>query len=279
MMRVSYRPVDPPRGAAAARFKARGPHTVTFSVWRALFLREALDRLFDMRAAWLWMLMEPVIHIGFFTYIYTVIRVRFVGGIDAAMWVIAGMLAFFMFRRTAVQVTYAVESNQPLFAYRQVKAFDVAFARAVLEAFLMVIVSAVILVVAELTGHPAMPSDPLLVAVTVFGLWLFGVGYGLVTSVLMVLVPESEHILKILMLPLYLISGTISPLSAIPAPYLDLLLLNPIAHGLELVRLGFGTEYHVVAGVSLGYLYAWSGLSFFLGLALYRSFARQLVTQ
>lgn len=48
-----------------------------------------------------------------------------------------------------------------------------------------------------------------------------------------------EHVLKILMLPLYLISGVILPLAAIPQPYLDLLLLNPIAHGLELARAGF----------------------------------------
>ncbi|ALM86445.1 ABC transporter permease [Bordetella sp. N] len=277
-MRISYRPIAPPADEASTH-RARSPYTVSFAVARALFLREALDRLFDMRAAWLWLLMEPVIHIGFITYIYTVIRLRNIGGIDAAMWVITGMLAFFMFRRTAVQVTYAVESNQPLFAYRQVKAFDVALARGVLEAFLMVVVSTLILAGAGLAGYPVLPSDPLLVAVTVFGLWLFGVGYGLVASVLMVLVPESEHILKILMLPLYLISGTISPISAIPSAYQDMLLWNPVAHGLELVRYGFGTEYHMVAGVDLAYLYTWAGLSFFLGLALYRRFARKLVTQ
>lgn len=261
------------------RSKARSPHAVTFDVWRALFLREALDRLFDMRAAWFWLLMEPLMHIGFITFVYTVIRVRTIAGIDSAVWVIVGMLAFFMYRRTAVQVMYAVESNQPLFAYRQVKPFDVALMRAALEGFLMLMVSIAILALALLFGRAAVPHDPLMVIVALFGLWLFGVGYGLVASVLMALVPETEHILKIAMMPLYLVSGTIASLTTVPQPYQGWLLFNPIAHGLELIRQGFGTEYYVMPGVSLSYLYAWAGGSVFLGLALYRRFARQLVMQ
>jgi len=38
------------------------PHClrVTFSVWKAMFLREAVARLSAGRAAWLWLLLEPV---------------------------------------------------------------------------------------------------------------------------------------------------------------------------------------------------------------------------
>ncbi len=257
--------------------EARNPLLVSFAVWKAIFLREALDRLFDMRAAWFWLLVEPVLHIGFLVFIFTVIRMRTVGNADVAVWIIVGMLAFFLFRRTAVQVTYAVDSNRPLFTYRQVKPFDPVLARAVLEAFLMSIISIIIIGTAILLGHEAWPHDALLVLQANFGLWLFGIGYGLVASVLMELVPEMEHVLKILMLPLYLISGVILPLAAIPQPYLDLLMLNPIAHGLELARAGFFPYYHTVPGLSMEYLYAWGISGIFLGLILYRRFALQLV--
>ena len=40
--------------------------------------------------------------------------------------------------------------------------------------------------------------------IALFGLWLFGMGYGLIASVLIALVRETEHILKIMMMPLYL---------------------------------------------------------------------------
>jgi capsular polysaccharide transport system permease protein len=257
----------------------RSPLSITFAVWHAIFLREALDRLFDMRAAWFWLLAEPVLHIGFITFLFAVIRVRAIGNADVVIWIVVGMLAFFLFRRTAVQVTYAVDSNRPLFTYRQVKPFDPAMARAVLEAFLMAIVAAVILAAVALLGHVVFPSDALLVLQAVFGLWLFGFGYGLVASVWMELVPEMEHVLKILMIPLYLISGVIWPLASIPQPYRDLIMLNPVAHGLELVRLGFLPYYHAVPELSMAYLYTCAIVSVFLGLMLYRRFAVQLVMQ
>lgn len=255
----------------------RNPLAVTFAVWRAIFLREALDRLFDMRFAWFWLLAEPILHIVFIAWIMTVIRVRTIGNADVVVWIIVGMLTFFLFRRTAVQVTYAVDSNRPLFTYRQVKPFDPAIARAVLEAFLMTMISVIILLTAALLGHDTFPVDALLVMQAVFGLWLFGIGYGLIASVLMELVPEMEHVLKILMMPLYLISGVIWPLANVPAPYRDMLMINPIAHGLELARMGFFPNYHAVPGVSMPYLYAWGVVSVFLGLVLYRRFAIHLV--
>ncbi len=221
--------------------------------------------------------MEPVLHISFITFIFTVIRLRTVGGIDSSIWIVVGMLAFFTFRRTAIQVMYAVDSNKPLFAYRQVQPFDTSVARGVLEAFLMVLVTSVILTGVALLGHDIRPDDPIQVVIALFGLWLFGMGYGLIASVLIALVRETEHILKIMMMPLYLISGVIMPISAVPQPYRDLLLFNPLVHGLELVRQGFSSYYHVVAGISMAYLYAWGVVSLFLGLLLYRRFTQQLV--
>jgi capsular polysaccharide transport system permease protein len=257
--------------------EARNPLSVAFSVWHAIFLREALDRLFDMRGAWFWMLLEPVFHIGFMTFIFSVIRLRTIGNVDIVIWIIVGMLSFFLWRRTATQVTYAIDSNRPLFTYRQVKLFDAAIVRAVLELFVMAIVSVVILLAVALLGHEVFPGDPLLAMQALAGLWLFGIGYGLVASVLMELVPEMEHILKMIMMPLYLISGVIFPLAAVPQPYRDLLMINPIAHGLELARKGFAPNYQAVPETSASYLFAWVLTSIFLGLVLYRRFAFRLV--
>jgi len=259
--------------------RVRNPIEVTLSVWRAMFLREALDRLFDMRGAWFWLLFEPVMHIGFIAVIWTVIRMHTAGGIDYAVWIIVGMLAFFLFRRTAMQVMHAPDSNRPLFAYRQVKPFDTAIVRAILEAFLMSLISMIVLSVAALLGHVPLPNDPLRAMAAALGLWLFGLGYGVIASVLMELVPETKHILMILMLPLYLISGVIWPLVNVPLPYRDVLMLNPIAHGLEEVRMGFAPYYHAVPGVSLSYLYAIALISVFIGLLLYRRYSLRLVMQ
>lgn len=254
-----------------------GSAALTFAVWRAMLLREALDRLFAMRAAWFWLLVEPMLHIGFITFLMAVVRLRQISGADAVVWTVIGLLGFFLFRRTAIQSMYGVDCNRPLFVYRQVKPVDPPLVRAVLEAFLMLLVSTLILSLVALLGRNVLPDDPLRVLLALAGLWLLGLGYGLVVSVLIILVRELEHIFKILMLPLYLISGVIFPLAVVPPKYLDWLMLNPVAHGLEMVRGGFHAGYHTVAGASLAYLYAWALCFICIGFVLHRVFALRLV--
>lgn len=255
-----------------------GPLTNTATVWQALFLREALDRFFGSRAAWGWLIVEPAMHIGFISAVWGMMRRNSMGGIDVSMWIILGMLSFFLFRRTGVQALHALDCNKAFFAFRQVRPFDVALVRASVEAFSMFFISLFILGAAALMGLDVLPDDPLTALLALAGLWLFGLGYGLVTSVCMRLVPDSGHIFQILMMPLYLISGVIMPLTFIPLPYRDWLLWNPLLHGLELVRLGFFKNYHTV-DVSFGYLYGWVLVSIALGLTLYRALETRLVTQ
>jgi capsular polysaccharide transport system permease protein len=255
------------------------PFTTTLRVWHAIFLREALDRLFGMRAAWMWLIVEPAMHIGFISFVWTVLRRRSMGGVDVMLWIIVGMLAFFLFRRTAIQAMHAIDCNRAFFAFRQVRPFDAAFVRAGVEAFVMSIISLFIFTATVFTGRNPLPHDPLLVIAAVAGLWLFGLGYGLVASVLMRLIPETTHILQILMMPLYLLSGVIWPIVSIPPLYRDWLMVNPLVHGLEAARTGFFATYHTVPDVSLSYLYLWALCSVCLGLALYRVYETRLVMQ
>jgi capsular polysaccharide transport system permease protein len=257
----------------------RSSLSITLSVWKALFLREALSRFFASRAAWFWLLLDPVFHVAYLMVIFTMLRVQSVGGIDFANWIMIGLLAFFMFRSTATQVTNSISANIALFAYRQVKPVDTALVRAALEGMMMVLVTLILLSGAGLLGLSVIPADPLAVLEALFGLWLAGIGFGLVASVANGLIKELGKIISLLMMPLYIVSGVMFPLSAIPEPYLSWLLLNPVAHGLEAARLGFVPNYHAVPGLSIGFLYGFALISIFLGLALQRRFALRLISQ
>ena len=257
----------------------RSPLSITLSVWKALFLREAVGRLFSSRAAWFWLLAEPVFHVSYMLFVYTVIRVRAIGGIDIVLWLMVGMLGFFMFRRTSIQVGNAISANQSLFVYRQVLPIDTALVRAGLEGLVMAAVTGLLFMGAALLGHSVAPADPVEVLEAFFGLWLVGVGFGLMSSVAVELVPELGRLLKLAMMPLYLVSGVILPLSAVPEPYRGWLMLNPVAHGLEAARVSFAPYYHAVPETSVVYLYAFALTLAFFGLALQRRFALRLVTQ
>jgi capsular polysaccharide transport system permease protein len=257
----------------------RSPLTVTLTVWKALFLREALSRISRERVSWLWLLLEPVVHIVFLMALFTFMRVRHVGGIETAIWIMVGMLAFFMFRRPAQQAMYAVAMGTPLYTYRQVKPVDTVLVRSGLEGFLMVVISALLFSATALTGILVAPADPLAVVAAFFGLWALGLGYSLIISVAGEILPELGHLFTMALQPLYLASGVMVPIVVIPEPYRDWLMLNPVAHGLEAARVGFAPLYRTASDVSLGYLYSFAGVLIFFGLALHRRFVRRLAAQ
>lgn len=252
---------------------------ITLSVWKALFLREAVTRIFSGRAAWLWLLIEPMFNVFYLVIIFTVIHVTTVGGIDTVVWLLVGMLGFFMFRRTATQVMNGVNANKTLFAYRQVKPIDTVLVRGGLEGFLMIIISSILLISIALFGHSVIPADILAVLEAFFGLWLIGLSFGLITSVISELLPELGKIINLIMMPMYVISGVIFPISSVPPPYRDWLMLNPVADGLEAIRLGFAPYYHAAPEMSIAYIYEFALVGIFFGLSLHRRFALRLTTQ
>jgi len=258
---------------------ARSSLTITLAVWKALFLREALSRIFSGRAAWFWLLAEPVIGIVFLIIIFTVIRMRVVGGMDIAIWLTLGMLGFFMFQRTAMQVMNAIGANRVLLAYRQVKLIDTLIARAVLEGFLMIFISYILLAGLSLFGYSVMPDDPLLMGGAFFGLWCTGIGFGLIASVVITLIPGLKKVVKFTLGPMKILSGVIFPISSMPPQIREWLMLNPVAHALEAIRLGFSPYYHAVPELSVIYIFICALVTVFFGLALHRRFALRLVAK
>jgi len=257
----------------------RSSLSITISVWRALLLREALTRISGGRAPWLWLLFEPALHIAFMTFVLTVIRHKVVGGIDAMVWVVSGLLAFFLFRRTATQSVNSINANSALFAYRQVRPVDTIFVRAFLEGSLMLLISLIVVFFSLLLNISIVPDSPMLLLGAVFGLWLLALGVGLIFSVINELVPEFDQVFKFVMAPVYLISGVIFPIAMVPSPYRDWLLLNPIVHGLEATRSGFSSYYHAVPELDLSYLYFVALTCVFFGLVLHQRYAQRLVAK
>ena len=257
----------------------RSPLSVTYAVWRALFLREAVFRLSARRAAWLWLLLEPVFHVAFITLFFELVRARLTPGSDPGMFIMVGLLAFFMLRNTALRSMEAINANSALFAYRQVKPVDTVIVRAALEGFLGLLVALLMLGGAALFGVEVVPHRPLEVLVAFAGLWVAGLGLGLMLSVGGQLVRELGDIVRLLFLPLYFVSGIMFPIEFVPQPYREWLFYNPIVHGVEIMRGGFFPHYHVVPEADLSFLLGFALLAVFLGLALHVRYARKMIAQ
>lgn len=256
----------------------RSPWQVTWSVWHALFMREVLARTMGDRMGWFWLLGEPIAFIAFMVSIRTFLgRTREVIGAEFVPWLIIGLTGFFLIRNAITRGMSAIQANQALFAYRQIKPVDPLLVRHAMEGLLQTIVLLILIGVAVLSEvDGVLPDDVLGVTFFWLSLWLLGLGFALVVSVAVRLIPDLERLVKMSTFPLLILSGVILPLQRFPPSILEYLLYNPIAHGLELLRSRYFEGYHLLTGVSLEYLWRWILLSLALGLALHARFERKL---
>lgn len=141
----------------------------------------------------------------------------------------------------------------------------------------MALLSVLMIGTLTLLGTPMTLHAPLEVLASVAGIWLLAVGWSLVVSVANELTPDLANIFDVLMTPLMLVSGVVFPLAAIPYPWREWLMLNPLAHGIEGLRSSLSNYYHDAPGLSLAYLLGSALLLIFFGLALHVRFRNRLL--
>lgn len=244
-------------------------------------MREAVARLSAGRAAWFWILAEPLAHLVFLSAIFELVRHIILPGVEAAMFITTGVLGFLIAQNTALRCKDAVNANAALLTYRQVLPIDTVLVRAALEAALVVISGLILLAGLGLVGYSVMPYDVLQVVLAVATLWLVGVGVGLILSVMSEMIPELGKLAAMGFRPLYILSAVIYPAAVVPAAYQDVFLLNPLVHGIELIREGYFSpyQYHTISGVSAAYIMEFALVTICLGLALHVRFVHRIVEQ
>ncbi|MGY8872481.1 MAG: ABC transporter permease [Pseudomonadales bacterium] len=246
---------------------------ITLSVWKALFIREALQRTMADRFSWFWMLVEPIVQVLLFIAIRELMgRIKFISGAEFIPWMVVGMMTFFVFREGMMRSIGAVEANRGLYSYRQVKPVDTVIMRAVVEGLLKTLIFMLLIIGFSLLGTDISPTDSLS-AVLIWTLaWGFGLGAGLFFSAANALVAEVGKIVKMTAFPLYFLSGVIIPLNFLPHDIQSYVMYNPLVHLVELMRSAFFEDYRPINGIDLVYVMWWA-LSFLaLGLAMHLRF-------
>lgn len=238
----------------------------------ALYLRELKGRLDGRWGSALWVVGEPLANLAAMLLLYSAMRTHSVGGIDTLLFLVSGQLPYLLFKSLVLRLMDAIDANQGLFAYRQVKPLDAVLARAGVELTLFGSVSALCLAGLVWLGHDVWPEHPLEMAGTLTLLVLLGIGLGLLCAVATGgALTRTRGFVRMAFFPIYLASGAIFPLSTLPQGLREWLLLNPLAHLLEVIRSSlFGARYHPMQGVNLDMVVAWILIGTTVALSMYR---------
>ena len=256
---------------------ARHPLRVTWDVWAAMFSREMVSRTTADRMAWFWMIFEPLATIGVMVAIRSFIMSgRTIAGADFVPWMVVGLMGFYVFRETMMKPMGAVDASRGLFTYRQILPIDPVLVRCFVEGMIRSFIFLLFIFVGELLKLDLIPDFGVGALLDWLSLWALGAGLGVLLSVVSTLVSEVGKVVKIISLPLLIISGVIFPITYIPHQFQQYVLWNPIVHGLESMRLSFFDGYHTLDGIDMTYLWLWALSSLTLGLLMHIRFSAKL---
>ncbi|HDX4725960.1 TPA: ABC transporter permease [Escherichia coli] len=247
----------------------RSGFEVQIAAVKALFLREIKTRFGKYRLGYLWALLEPTAHLIILIGIFGYIMHRTMPDISFPVFLLNGLIPYFLFSNIAVRSIGAINSNQGLFNYRPIKPIDTIISRTLLEALIYSGVYIILMSIVGLLGEEFSFLNIIILAATWGLLIIFSLGIGLIFTVLGKTFPETEKFLPIMIKPLYFISCVMFPLHSIPKIYWGYLLWNPLVHVVELSRQSVVPGY-ISEGVSINYLAFFSLVVFFVGLCLYR---------
>lgn len=260
------------------RLKPRGGLKVMYAAIRALLFRELQTRFGHYRLGYLWVFLEPLLTIGVMVTLFGTIRERATPGIDFLVFLINGIIPFFMFRTGINQAMSAVQSNKGLFSYKPVKPIDALLARNFLELILKFIAYLAFSAAFIWFGyHISFESIPELLFYWTL-LFILMIACSLVFMVIADFSKEITKFLSIFFLALYLLSGVLYPIQMIPSQYREYLLWNPLIHIFEHMRHAVAPTYTLVPGISLTYVFLWIIITSFVGLLLYKRFEKRMVT-
>lgn len=241
------------------------------SVLFALFIRELKTRFGDRRFGALWVIVEPSLHLIVILMVFSFIRSHTATQTPFELFLVVGILPFFLFRKIVTGLMSSIDQNKALFAYRPVKPIDTYISRLILETLIYSSIFLLILFVfGFFMGLDIVVYHPLMFLGVFSLLLLMGFALGIVASLIVSFFPTAKIIINALMLPLYFLSGVIFPVSIIPAQYLEYLLYNPVLHLIELLRESYFAHYPLIYGISLSYPFIVTLFVLFIGLYFYR---------
>ena len=244
---------------------------------KALFLREIKTRFGKYRLGYFWAVLEPAAHLLVLMVIFGFIMHRTMPDISFPVFLLNGIIPYFIFTNITNRSIGAIEANLGLFNYRPVKPIDTIIARASLETLIYAAVYLILMAIVWVLGEEYSVTNILILVFSWFLLIIFSCGLGLVFMVLGKTFPELAKFLPIVLKPLYFISCIMFPIHSVPKEYWHYLLWNPIVHAIELSRESVVAGY-LTDGVSLGYLALSAIIMLFIGLALYRTREEAMLT-
>lgn len=209
----------------------------------ALMMRELKTRFGAKKLGYFWAIIEPAAQASIMALIFSLMGRNSLSGVPVALFMISGIMPFKLFSKLLTQLSSSVQANKALFTYRQVSILDPLITRLIIEVVTYIIVLCIILAVMAWMGFNIEMQDFLAFLMVNLLLISLALGLGISLCVASVYWEDTNKIVGMIMMPMFLISGIFFTATMIPQKYLYLFDWNPIFHIIELTRQAMFVSY------------------------------------
>jgi len=257
------------------RVSLRRSFNIQLRVIGALLMREILTRYGRHNIGFLWLFVEPMMFTVGVTALWTVASSMHESRLPITAFALTGYSSVLVWRNTIGRVVGAIQPNSSLMYHRNVKVIDIFISRIILE-IVGVGMSFIFLALIFLWINWIDPIED--VSKVIYG-WLMLAWFAAALSLLIGAVSERSELIEKIWHPFaYLlmpVSGSAFMIDWLPQRMQEIVLILPMAHGLELIREGFfGSMVH--AHYDMGYMAICNLCLTLLGLAMERDISRRV---
>ena len=213
------------------------------NIFGAVILRDLRTRFFNHGLGFLIVPLMPVVHLFALMALHTTLGGTFAYSDSPELFLATGLIPSLTFMYMSRMMSTSLVMNRPMLAYPIISILDVALGRAVLETMAAVWMAAAVVAGFYALGLDPRPHDPVQ-ALAAFGMSVaLAMSAGLVVSLISMLFETFATVWSLLMLVIYVVSGTFFVAAFLPEFALDFLVWNPVLHCVEWMRLAYYPGY------------------------------------
>lgn len=244
----------------------------------ALMLREMSSTYGRSKGGYVWALVEPISGIAFLTIVFSLALRSPSLGDSFALYYATGMLPLGLFRQLSAKTAGAIKYSKPLLGYPRVTFVDTILARALLNSLTNILISAMLI-----GGMVLISPSFVFLNIPEMGLSFLmamslGAGIGTLNCFLFWRFDWWQSLWKVLMRPLFIISGVLYNFDDLPVFAQDILWWNPIVHVVGQMRMGVYATYEPTY-ISYIFVFAVALATMSLGLTLLNRYHDDILYQ
>jgi capsular polysaccharide transport system permease protein len=253
------------------------PALVRGRVVFALMLRDVRTRFFGNALGFVALsVLWPLCHIIVLLVIYTYMGRTAPVGDSLVLFFSTGLLPFMTFSYMSRWIMLGLLLNKPLLAFPVVCVTDILLSRALLEVIGSLLMAVSLCIILFFLEVDFVPYD----IPQAFYAWgavlLFGLGMGMINSVLAMAFSGWMYGYFLIVITLYACSGIIFVPDVVPDPYRTWLSFNPVLHAVTWMRSAFYPGYGVIV-LDKSYLLSWCLWTIFAGFLVERAIRGRLM--